>query len=121
MTEIIETENVEELVDENTDESTDDAVEEIAEADEADAMPKKTASDKVKSLTNGDWFAGYGTADLRAWLRFWKNEKRSKGHALELAEKDPRFAEMYRADHIRMLEEEIAARDAARSLGGPNA
>jgi len=101
---------------------TTEVVEEMTAVEEAaSVMPAKTASDQVKSLTNGDWFVGYGTADLRAWLRFWKNEKRSKGHALELAGQDERFAELKREDHVRMLEEEIAARDAARSLGGPNA
>src|SRR5436189_202916 len=106
MTEIIETAEVVEV--------------EGTEVEET-VMPTKTASDKVKSLTNGDWIAGYGTADLRAWLRFWTNEKRSKGHALELANKDERFIDMKREDHVRMLTEEIAARDAARSKGGPNA
>lgn len=108
-----------EIVDETVDEDNGaEIVDETVVEDTGIKVAVPTAK-SVKSLTNGDWFANYGTADLRAHLRFWKNEDRSKGAALELANKDERFATMKREDHIRMLEEEIAARDAARSKGGP--
>lgn len=80
------------------------------------------AESKIKTLSRTDgWFDGVGTADLRAWLRFWKNEKRSKGRALEASKQDAKFATMYRKDHVAMLEAEIEARTAARTKGGPQA
>jgi hypothetical protein len=77
---------------------------------------------RIKTLSRDDgWFDGKGTADLRAWLRFWMDEKQSAGRAEEMAAEDPGlFGKMKRADHIAMIEAEISARETRRS-GRPRA
>ena len=81
-----------------------------------------TKGSRIKTLSRDDgWFDGHGTADLRAWLRFWENENRSEGRAEEAALEDPeRFAGMKREDHIAMIKAEIEAR-ATNGRGRPRA
>jgi hypothetical protein len=75
---------------------------------------------RIKTLSRDDgWFDGKGTADLRAWLRFWMDEEQSAGRAEEMASEEPaRFGKMRRADHIAMIEAEIKERE-TRKRGRP--
>jgi hypothetical protein len=76
---------------------------------------------RIRTLSRDDgWFDGHGTADLRAWLRFWEDETRSAGRAEEAASEDPKFKGMTRQDHIAMIKAEISARETARQ-GRPRA
>jgi hypothetical protein len=81
-----------------------------------------TTGSRITTLSRNDgWFDGHGTADLRAWLRFWKDDAHSEGRAEDLSAQEPeRFGGMGRKDHIAMIEAEIAAREAKRR-GRPRA
>lgn len=56
-------------------------------------------------------FDGVTLPTLRTWLKFWKDEGQSSGRAEEMARNEPgKYGGRTRADHIRMIEAEIAAR-----------
>jgi hypothetical protein len=58
-------------------------------------------------------FDGVTLPTLRAWLRFWEDERRSAGRAEEMARENPDlYTGRTRLDHIRMIKNEIAAREA---------
>jgi transposase-like protein len=68
-----------------------------------------TTETKVSSIkgATAPEFDGVSLPTLRAWLKYWSDEKRSA--------KDPAITEERpRATHISLIEKEIAAREAAK-------
>src|SRR5438046_668378 len=77
----------------------DTEVEETEETEEEPVDPASFANAEPKgknistlSTTEGmpeGWFDNYGTPDLRTYLKFWEDEKRSAGKAEQLLATEP--------------------------------
>lgn len=120
--------DVEETEVEETEKTVDEKPEEVANPeDHAAAVPTGKNIQTLTEAGNGGmpegWFDNFGTPDLRSYLKFWEDEKKSAGKAEHLLAQDPeKWAWLpNRAAHIAALREEISLREAKRSQGGPGA
>lgn len=120
----IESEEVEDAEVEGTDEEPEAKAEELPKPEDIENAVPKGKNISTLSTTEGmpeGWFDNYGTPDLRTYLKFWEDEKRSAGKAEHLLATEPeKWAWLPdREAHVKALREEIALREAKRSQGGP--
>jgi hypothetical protein len=89
-----------------------DADGEVAEKREKLTLPVPKGKNIPTRSRDDGWFDNYGTPDLRYYVEFWEDEKRSRGHAEKLLAADPETWSKFptRQHHIEALRLEIAAR-----------